>query len=254
MALKKTSRKSSRFGDVADLIISAEEVDPARVFLIYSRQGSGKTSLCATAPKPLIIDTERGTASIRRRKGTDVYRLNHFSEIDPIYWFLKGGKHDYETVAIDTITRLTSHALRYAMGDTNLDEARSIDDMQYPTKRDWGATTELMKDVILRFVALPMNIIFTAHETTYEAEEEEIVAGPVVNPGVRQVLLGHVDITGRLYVKEVKKEGSQKPGYERRLLIGPHESFESKDRSGDLPRIIRDPDMTKIIKQIRKEA
>jgi hypothetical protein len=251
--MKSKKTKTSRYDNIEEEIVPAAELDPARVFLLYGRQGVGKTYLAASSPKPLIIDTEMGTAGIRRVGGVRVLRVNHFPMMDSIYWYLKDGKHPYETVVIDTLTRLVSHALRYVAGGDTESKKQRLDEIRFTSKRDWGAATELMKDVIIRFSSLSLNVIFTAHETTYEIEDEEIVSGPVVNPGVRQVLLGHVDITGRLVAKEVKKEGKKHPQVERRLLLGLSESFESKDRSGILPSTIRRPNMTEIINLLRKD-
>lgn len=80
------------------------------------------------------------------------------------------------------------------------------------------------------------------------------MVGPVINPGVRGVLLGAVDITGRLYVKEVVDEKTKRKAFERRLLTGEHEYYEAKDRSAALPRIIRNPDMAKIIQRVEQGA
>ena len=46
-------------------------------------------------------------------------------------------------------------------------------------------------------------------------------------------------VTGRLYKRQVKVKGSKKPKWEVRMLLGPHEEYETGDRIVDANGHIR---------------
>jgi len=75
-----------------------------------------------------------------------------------------------------------------------------------------------------------------------------------MSPSVRAALTPAVDIIGRIYVKEVmgREEGKKKTIYQRRLLVGPHETYTTGDRSGLMPNILVNPNLTKIINRLKE--
>ena len=245
--VKKNKRSSTiDISSVPGKIVSVNSIRKPLRIAIYSKPKVGKTTFCATAPKVLIVDcNEEGTLSIRD-SGVDATYIKEFEEINLIYWFLARGKHKYETVAIDTISSLQTMGLDYVMG-----EAASLDlskDPKMPDRRDYGKLSVIMNDVIYNFRNLHMNVIFTAHERSSEEEEGEVQIYPDLTPRVRQTFTGAVDIIGRLYIKELDKNG--KRSRERRMLVGSHDKFISGDRSGKLGYIFKNPTFPRIIGRI----
>lgn len=213
---------------------------------LYGKPGVGKTTFCASASKVLLIDCgEEGTMSIKDTN-TDIYYVKEFEDINLVYWFLAKGQHEYETIAVDTITSLQAMGLKYV-----LNEASELDLTKDPAmadRRDWGKLNVLMQDIVTNFRNLPMNIIFTAHERTKEEEDGDVETYPLMTPGLRSHWEGMMDLIGRLYTREMEVKGKRK--IVRRMLVGPHDKYISKSRSKRLPRIIKDPTFPSILKKI----
>lgn len=257
---KKKRRSATKSSEVTKDKIEAQifdisEASPHVRLLVYGKNGKGKTRLAASFPKTLIVDVrEDGTRSARQFKGTKVFRVNKWEDIAAIYWYLQRGDHPFESVAIDTITGLNNLALLRAMKE-NSDRDPNKDPKQ-PAQRDWLKASKLMEGILLQFRNLPMHVIFTAQERqTGDPEEgEDIMHVPDLNNAVRGVAMSAVGIIGRIYQKEVKlkdKRGKRKTRWVTCMLVGPHEEYETKDRtagSGVLGRIAVNPDGKMIIK------
>jgi hypothetical protein len=228
-------------------IVGIEEASPWVKVLVYGRNGTEKTRFAATAPKVLIVDiNEKGTKSARQFKGAKVFPVRKWEDVAYLYWYLRDADHDFESVAIDNLTTLQqlcmTHVLKEA-GDRDPNKDPAI-----ASKRDWGKVTELLKPLILNLRNLDMHVIFIAQERTEGDEDEGYEHMPDMSRGNRGVATGAVDIIGRTYQKEVrkgkrkgKKKGSEEAAWEPRMLVGPHENFTTKDRTGQLPRIVRNP-------------
>lgn len=237
------------------IVSVAESFENLRI-LVYGKNGVGKTRFAATGPKPLIIDcNEKGTMSIRNMKDVKVFRIETWTDIDFIFWYLQSAKHDRKTVALDTITSLAQLCMRFVLGDESSRDPTQ--DPFMPSKREWGKVGELMRTVILNFRNLPMHVVFLAQERKgfTDDEDEGTEVFPEVSPSVRSTLTAAVDIIGHQFIKEVvvkQKGGKQKSRPDFRMRIGPHETYVTKDRSDSaLPGIIRNPNLGSMIKVLQ---
>lgn len=248
MARKKRKRKL-KSSQVASRIKPVGEANPHVKILVYGRNGKGKTRFAASAPNVLIADVnERGTRSARSYKGAKVFPIDNWFDLPALYWYLKKGDHPYESVAIDTLTALQALCMEQVLYEGY--ERDSTRDPKTPTQRDWGKTANLMKEEILKFRNLPMNVIFTAQERiTGDPEEGEptLITADLPN-GARGPALGAVEVIGRMYKKPLKAKGKRLNKWEFRMLVGDHEEFDTKDRTFSLGRILREPTVPKIIK------
>lgn len=246
-------------------IIPARDVEPVRAFLWYARNKVGKTTLLGSASelgRTLIIDCEKGTSSIKSKYPTvDVYKLTEYEEIDEIYWYLANKKHPYKFVGIDPITRLGQHCMTWVLRDKSAKDLAS--DPFQPTQQDWGKTAELMRSVVTRYKALPdIFLMITAYERRRDSDDEDsdfdFVIGPDAQPALKGYLMGQMDVIGRLYIKQLDQEDEEEDEglikVERRLLTAPHEIYEAGDRSGKLPRVLREPTMKKILARINRRT
>lgn len=265
MTTRRASNRSGRRGrqrefnasSVKTKILPARNATAIRSILIYARNKVGKTRLAASACKvgrTLLIDCERGSSSIRKiYPECEVFKVSEFSDMDEIYWYLSTQDHGYEFVIIDPITRLGQLCMRHVLREKVALDLSS--DPYTPSERDWGTTAELMRNVIMRFKeTLDIFLIITAYERRRDSDAEEsafdYVIGPDAQPSVKGYLMGQMDIIGRLYVKQIGSEEERNRKIERRILFAPHEVYESGDRSDNLPAIMRNPTMAKIMARI----
>lgn len=219
--------------------------------LVYGRNGAGKTRLCGSASKCLIADVnEDGTRSVRGT-GTKKFPVDRWADIGDIYWYLKEGDHPYECVAIDTLTALNRLCLAMVLGEAeDRDPNREVG---APDRRAYGRAGELMRAQLLAFRNLPMHVIFTAQERVIKDEDtdEPVLHCPDLPAGSRGIAMGAVGIIGRIYSQEVKLRNKATKQvtteWRDRMLVGPHEEYETKDRTYKLGSVVRNPNMRAII-------
>ena len=217
-------------------ITKASDLPLNLAVVVYGRPKVGKTRFCASAPNVLLIDCdEKGTDSTRDDLDPSVIRIQTWSEINDIYWYLQSGEHEFQSVAIDTVSGLQTLAMNFVLGDELARDASR--DPDQPSQRIYQKVTQLMKTQITNYRNLPMNVLFTAHtrtRTTGEDEEDEqTITGPNVSPAIQTHLLGAVGLIGYMMRREVVVR-SRRDGKTRRrkvsrtrLLIGPSDRFET---------------------------
>lgn len=113
-----------------------------------------------------------------------------------------------------------------------------------------------MRAQLLAFRNLPMHVIFLAQERVVNDEDtdEPVLHTPDLPAGSRGAAMGSVSFLGRIFSQEVKVRNKKTKEittrWEDRLLIGPHEEFDTKDRTNSLggpTGVMRNPTMPKII-------
>ena len=246
------TRDPDRVRELVKRIKPVGDIDDWAKVLVYGTNGSGKTRFAASAPKVLIIDVvERGT-----RSAANLYpkarrlEVENWNEVGDIYWFLKSGKHPFESVAIDTITGLNTLAMSFV-----LDEAEERDpsrEKRMPDKRTYGRAGELMKGMLTAFRNLPMHVILTAQERSITEEDSGIIIEytPDLPAGSRGTALGCVGIVGHLQPKQgvVRVNGKRVKKWVDEMFVGPSELYRTKNRAfPHLSDLVRNPTMSQVI-------
>lgn len=243
---------------------------PPRLF-VYGRYKKGKTRFCTTAGNILIIDPEHGTDQ-EKRTNPDVWHISSWDDIHEVYQFLRLGKHQYQWVAVDGLTRITNMALRWVM---NREEERNLERKPDQVgKQDYGKSGEMVKAMLHNFDSLrSIGLIVTAGERMREVEASEededatnasVVFVPDLPNGVRASVNSIVDVIGRIYTirgdykKRVKVKATGEIRtveyhVQRRLWIGHHPTYDTGARSDfDLPDFIIEPTVTKLLTVMRE--
>lgn len=238
----------------------ADNPNPFRRFLIYARKKVGKTTLAATAPNCLIVDPEKGT-ELMVKSNPHVWEIEKWEDMQDVWGFLRGGKHDYEYVVLDGGTRLNNMALKYV---GKVQEERDLDRIPGMTdRRDYNKSGELMKSMLNQFLSLKMGLVFCCHERVKQVgqfaddEEDEVDEAPIfyipdLPDGVRGHINGLVDVIGRLDWKKVNLRNPKTKEVvvrkQRRLFIGPHERLDTGFRSDfELPDVVKNPTIPKLV-------
>lgn len=88
--------------------------------LVYGDAGAGKTRLCATCPKPIIISAEAGLLTLRKliREGildpnTPVIIIHNYKEVEEAYEWCRdeAAKHGIQTICLDSISEIAEQCL-----------------------------------------------------------------------------------------------------------------------------------------------
>lgn len=269
--LTKNKKKPKRTTEgVEALILPVSEVKDRLLMLVYGMGGQGKTTFGASSGlKTLIIDfNEKGSISVKRQPNVYVYKVQYWTELNDIYWYLKNGNHDFQVVVLDTVSSMALIGMKWVLGDDASRDANR--DPLMPDKRSWGKLGEVLKTSFINWCNLDMHVIFTAHERTTVFDDEDegtsiTITHPALSPAPRDALISWVHVVGRIYKRKVSKKikGKSKKVTEFRMLVGDNEKYVTKLRQDPtsevlVPDIVRNPTlkyfMDTILPTLEQEA
>ncbi len=148
---------------------TAEPVARKLKVLLYGPAGSGKTTAALTFPNVAIIDTEGGTDLYAGRDGFapfDVLRAKTLTELDAALSFIRTGKHDYETLVIDSVTVL------YEVAREALARGSKSGEMSY---REWGKLNTRMESLYNALTDMPVHVVLVTREAVeYEGTGDSL--------------------------------------------------------------------------------
>lgn len=125
--------------------------------LVYGKAGTGKTTLCGTAPAPLIISAEGGLLSLRG-KDLPVLKVTDAQSVwDALAWCQSGAaaKAGIQTVCLDSISEIVERILA--------NEKKKTKD----PRQAYGEMAGIAIDIVKGFRDLPnMHVLVTAKEAT----------------------------------------------------------------------------------------
>ena len=136
---------------------------------LFGPSGGGKTTLAATAPKPMILDSNQGTLSIEGRPSFAFGRVDvhGIKELDRAYDNATGtGKSDwrkkYETIVFDHFDDIQDLFLNQ-LGEAGAerDDRRDPDETQ---QREWGIMGSRLRRYLRKFKQVPMHKILICGE------------------------------------------------------------------------------------------
>lgn len=233
--------------------------------MFYGKPDTGKTTLLATFPKPLILDIrEKGYKSIRKVKGAKMASISSWDELEDMYWYLKKEEHGFETVGWDTTGNAQQLCIEEILGGKK-SKGKRAGDWGSMQKKQWGEVSAKMKDLALNFRDLndQMNVVFLAHQKYFGGNDEDDNAidphiGPALAPSVGITINAAVDIIGETFIREKiiitrdkktgKKEEERDVNY--CLRVGPSGSYITKmrnDKETITPDVIKNPTYQKLV-------
>lgn len=204
--------------------------------IVYGRAGMGKTTLCGTAPKPLILSAEAGLMPLRKLR-LPVIEIKTLKDLEDAYaWITTSpdAKH-IETVCLDSLSEIAEVCLHAAKKATK------------DGRKAYGDYVDQMSPAIRGFRDLPgKNVVFTAKQGT---TKDEFTGMTSFGPSVPGNMLGpnlpyFFDLVVNANVG-VDTEGKRY----HYLRTQPDLQYDAKDRSGNLDEI-EYPDLTHIFNKM----
>lgn len=241
---------------------------------LYGRSGTGKTTLAATYPKPILYLNIRdnGTDSISDEDDIDVVDIETSEELqEQILWCHKKankGKLPYKTIVLDTMSQLQGIFVEELGEQKGLQKkGKKAGDFGTLTKQDWGKIAGDLKAVIMDVRNLPVEAVFICQERIFNAGDEEDdgldqlepEVGPKLMPSVKNDLNASVSVIANTFIrikttKEKDPETKMKKTKVEKiycLRVGPNAVYTTKIRKPKgitAPDFIVDPTFRKLKK------
>jgi len=275
---KRKLQSSTKSQSVIDRIapINFGENDGIKLNL-YGRSGTGKTTLWATFPKPIlaVLASESKTSGELRSINTSEYRktikqvvLEDCDEIEEICAHVK--EANYATLVLDHATGLQHKVLAEVLGIDKVPEQLT---WGLATQSQYGQVGVRMKTYLRALLDVEINVVIVAQQREFLTEGDEgasEILAPYVasalSPSTCAWLNSSCDYIAQTYIREETLEKKIKMGKKTRirkvrtgsvqfcLRAAPHAVYTTKFRrpkGGTYPDVIVDPDYDKIMQVVK---
>ena len=166
--------------------------------LIYGQPGVGKTTLALSAPKPLLIDLDRGLHRVARKFHSDSLQVNNFDEIIEV--LSSSAINEYESIVIDTLGKLVDQISDWAC-------KKSPNLKQYDgtlSLKGWGVVKAKFSEFLRDMMRLEKHLIFVAHEKE-EKDDDIIKKRPDVCGSAGKDIVKELDLMGYMCIRKKKR-------------------------------------------------
>lgn len=216
-------------------------------FLVHAASKAGKSSLTATAPKPvLVLDAEGSWRFIPVRKvywdpaepppvydGTwdaCIVSVRDWDTVMRVYQWMISYQLPFISVVVDSVTEIQRRCKQNLKGT----DAMKI--------QDWGTLLVLMDNVIRGFrdlTLIPWSNVRCVVFVAETKQRDDSMWAPHMQGAIATSMPYWVDVIGYLY-PDYELDGNGQPTVEvRRLIIGPHPQFITGERvQGRLPYVL----------------
>lgn len=192
--------------------------------VIYGKSGAGKTYFAASAPKPIFASAEGGLlATMNHKKKIEPIKyveIKELKDLKDLLMFLKEGKHDFQTVVIDSITEI-NEIIKDGI------EKKAGRGMQL---KDWGDLAKAIKIILRGFRDLNMHVIFIAQQKEEKDGDVVLSIVPNLNGKAANEIAYFMDIVAYSYVDKLGQN---------HITAQPNEKLVTKSRGiefdGDAP-------------------
>ena len=186
-----------------------------RFVMLYGQAKSGKTSMSAMWPKPLLVAFEKGYNALVGVRPIDITSWNEFKQVCRQ---LKKpeAKEVYETIVIDTVAIAYALCEKYIL---NREGVNAIGDIGYG--KGWGMLKDEFESTFRELTQLGYAIVFIAHsktrQTEYTDEEGNAIEAlaPDLPNAAYQIVNRMVDVIGYIGVEYDKNGLSSRYLYTR---------------------------------------
>ena len=208
--------------------------------ILYGLPGVGKTTLAASAPKPIVIDCDRGMKRVNPEYRCDISNVSSYKDL---LEDIKSLGNEYETIVIDTGGSLIELMKEWAM-----------DTEPTATKKNGGFSITgygFVKSEFLRLSAKlrkKYNTIFIFHAAK-EKQEEEFFYDLIVEGAAKTLVWQPADLGAYFFIQNGKRYMGFTPtaNYSAKSAYGISGIVEVPELSGGEPNVF----LTKLFEKVR---
>jgi AAA domain-containing protein len=220
---------------------------------VYGNPGVGKTTMGATFPRPLFINTDDGliSAAIQGMGGIS-YEPTGWREFQALYFWCKDHSDTYDSVVFDSITTLQRLLIDEIVEATFDKKGADKPVMEFvPEQGTYLANQRQVGRILNDFRMLGKHLVVTAG-----VRERLGKRSPDVAPGLFAIINHWSSIIGELVVQtHVRKEDKmvELDTPMRALLTSPTSEREAKSRFSSLTPYVANPTFDEIWSRVTKQ-
>lgn len=198
--------------------LSEDDRTEQKNILYYGNSGAGKSHAAATAVQVeelrpvLFISAEKKKDTLMNVKGyedIDYATFDEWSDMNDLYEMIKEGDKDYNTIIIDSLTRVQELALDFILGQ-EIKNFKLDEEINSAQIQDWGKLITLTMKIVRAFNKLDATVIYTALQ---EEEKDDRTGRITVQPAFNgqktaNKVCADMDIVGQ--VIKYQKDGETK--------------------------------------------
>jgi hypothetical protein len=202
--------------------------------LVYGRAGIGKTRLCATAPKPIIISAEGGELSLRDRS-IPLIRVTDLETLNKAYdWLVGPAKGLYYTICLDSVSEIAEKILANAKSKTR------------DGRQAYGILAEQTTELLKKFRDINGACVVMTAKAEYHKDEASGITKWVPSLPGNRLTQGIAYLFDEVFHLGAYQSAS---GQFIALQTSADIQYDAKDRSGALA-FYETPDLTAVFNKI----
>lgn len=175
-------------------------VDPQRIFF-YGKPKIGKTSMLATLPRHIIIDTEvksvaegvniGGTSYC---EGATAMVVSNLTELHQAFKYIEEHQDEFDYVCLDTIDAVEEWVTKKILDANNI---KSLSDLSHG--KGWYMMRTMVLSIVEDFARISKNFIVIGHQKDGHGEGEIDVTQINLTGKLKTALCSIMDATGHLH-------------------------------------------------------
>lgn len=173
---------------------------------VVAPPGWGKTIFGGTARKGLFLTTDpEGTLSAQQQGSTcEEWKITSWQDLTEAASYMKSeGCDEYDWLIIDNISEAQDMAMQDSMEYVR--KGKPSLDQYVPGIYEYQRSQMMIVDFVKRVNDLPVNVLWTAHRTTGEDDEGNVVYGASIHGkkgAIEDQILGYMNVVGFGVIKD----------------------------------------------------
>lgn len=239
-----------------DLIEDVGKTPKHMTWVVYGKNGTGKTTFGASGEGTLVAEIEKdGTFSVRDKSDAKKFSVRTWKDFEKLYWYLKDNCSKYKVIVLDTLTRLQELAIReIVLGNKASNADLMDDDVVKITLQQRGHIAQKMVYWLNAYNNLPVHRVWLCQEAgnSEDLDVKDYEAYPDLTRKIRIYVCSDATVIARTMVKtkEIVDGGvlRKEPVYV--LSTSAVEGYLIKDRTNVLGKGAINPKINELIDKV----